>query len=42
MLPTKFGVNWLFSSGEEAKNKIFKMATTVAILDFCKNDFSYF
>ena len=31
MLPSKFGVNWPFGSGEEAKNKIFKMA---AILDF--------
>ena len=30
MLPSKFGVNWPFVSGEEAK-KIFKMA---AILDF--------
>ena len=30
MLPTKFQVNWPFSSGEEVKN-IFSMA---AILDF--------
>ena len=30
MLPSKFGVNWPFGSGEEAKNR-FKMA---AILDF--------
>ena len=36
MFPSKFGVNWPFDSGEEAKNRfsrwqIFKMA---AILDF--------
>ena len=34
MLPTKFRVNWPFSSEEEAKKKIFKMAAIVAILDF--------
>ena len=41
MLPTKFGVNWPFGSGEEAKKKkkkkkkkIFKMAAMAAILDF--------
>ena len=33
MLPSKFGVNWPFGSGEEAKN-IFKMAAMAAILDF--------
>ena len=33
MLPSKFGVNWPFGSGEEAK-KIFKMAAMAAILDF--------
>ena len=31
MLPIKFGVNWPFDSGEEAKNRFSKMA---AILDF--------
>ena len=34
MLPSKFGVNWPFGSGEEAKKYIFKMAATAAILDF--------
>ena len=34
MLPSKFGVNWPFGSGKEAKNKIFKMAAMAAILDF--------
>ena len=33
MLPTKFQVNWPFSSGEEAKNTFFKMAAMAAILD---------
>ena len=33
MLPSKFGVNWPFGSGEEAKNR-FKMAAMAAILDF--------
>ena len=32
-MPIKFQVNWPFVSGE-AKNRIFKMATTAAILDF--------
>ena len=31
MLPSKFGVNWPLGSGEEGKNRFFKMA---AILDF--------
>ena len=34
MLPTKFHVNWPFSSGEEAKKMILKMADMMAILDF--------
>ena len=34
MLPTKFRVNWPFGSGEEAKNRFFKMATMAAILAF--------
>ena len=38
MLPTKFRVNWPFSSGEELKN-IFKMAAMVAILDFQSEGF---
>ena len=33
MLPSKFGVNWPFGSGEEAKNR-FKMAAMAAILGF--------
>ena len=33
MLPTKFGVNWPFGSGEEAKNRFLKMAAMEAILD---------
>ena len=32
MLPSKFGVNWPFGSGEEANNR-FSMAAMVAILD---------
>ena len=42
MLPTKFQVNWPFSSGEEAKKKIFKRATMVAILDFWSKQFYLF
>ena len=34
MRPTKFGVNRPLSSGEEEKNRFFKMATMAAILDF--------
>ena len=44
MLPTKFQVNWLFDSGEEAKKKkkkkkkkrniVFKMAAMATILKF--------
>ena len=34
MLPTKFQVTWPFGSGEEAKNRFFKMAAFAAILDF--------
>ena len=34
MLPTKFGVNMPFGSGEEAKKYIFKMAAMAAILCF--------
>ena len=33
MLATKFGVNWPFGSGEEAKHS-FKMVAMEAILDF--------
>ena len=36
MLPTKFRVKWPSGSGEEAKNKIYKMA---AILDFLSEQF---
>ena len=38
MSPTKFGVNWPFGAGEEAKYKIFKMAA-MGISD--QKDFSY-
>ena len=34
MLPAKFQVSWPFGSGEEAKNKILKIAAKVAILDY--------
>ena len=34
MFSTKFLVNWPLGSGEEAKNRFFKIATTAAILDF--------
>ena len=33
MILTKFQVSWTFSSGEEVKQWIFKMAAMVAILD---------
>ena len=35
MLPTKFGVNWPFGSGEEAKNRFlrFPISTILAIFD---------
>ena len=39
MLPSKFGVNWPFGSGEEAKN-IFSRWRSSWISD--RNDFSYF
>ena len=42
MLPIKFQANWLLCLGEEAKKKIFKMATMAAILDFRSVWFSYF
>ena len=32
MLPSKFGVNWPFGSGEEAKNR-FPIGTILAIFD---------
>ena len=34
MLASKFGVNWPFSPGKEAKKKIFKFAIMAAIYDF--------
>ena len=39
MLPTKFGVNWHFGSGEEAKNRFSRLRPSW-ISDW--NDFSYF
>ena len=51
MRPTEFQVSWHFGSGEEAKKKkkkkkkkklIFKMASTVAILDFRSERFGQF
>ena len=42
MLPTKFEVNWLFDSGEEAKIKSFKMAAMAPSWISDRNDFSSF
>ena len=39
MLPGKFGVNWPFGSGEEAKNRFSRWPPSL-ISD--RNDFSYF
>ena len=39
MLPRKFGVNWTFGSGEEAKNRFLRWGPSW-ISD--RNDFSYF
>ena len=39
MLPTKFRVNWIFGSREEAINEFFKMAAMAAILDFRAKQF---
>ena len=39
MLPSKFGVNWPFDSGEEAKNRFSRWRPSW-ISD--RNDFSYF
>ena len=42
MLPSKFGVNWPYDSGKEAKKYIFKMAAMAAILDFQSARFSLY
>ena len=39
MLPSKFGVNWPFGSGEEAKNRFSKWRPSWI---YDRNDFSYF
>ena len=39
MLPSRFGVNWPFGSGEEAKNRFSRWRPS-CISD--RNDFSYF
>ena len=39
MLPSKFGGNWLFGSGEEAKNRVSRWRPSWI---FDRHDFSYF
>ena len=42
MLPSKFGVNWPFSSGEEAKNRFSRWRPWWPSWISDRNDFSYF
>ena len=42
MLPTKFGVNWPFSSGEEAKNRFSRWRPWRPSWISNRHDFSYF
>ena len=42
MLPSKFGVNWPFSSGEEAKNRFSRWLSWQPSWISDWNDFSYF
>ena len=42
MLPTKFGVNWPFGSGEEAKNRFSRRRPWWPSWISDRNDFSYF
>ena len=42
MLPTMFGVNWLFGSGEEAKNRFSRWLPWRPSWISDRHDFSYF
>ena len=42
MLPTKFGVNWPFGSGEEAKNRFSRWLPWRPSWFYDRHDFSYF
>ena len=42
MLPSKFGVNWPFSSGEEVKNRFSRWLQMQPSWISDRNDFSYF
>ena len=42
MLPTKFGVNWSFGSGEEAKNRFSRWPLWWPSWITDRHDFSYF
>ena len=42
MLPTKFRVNWPFSSGEEAKNRFSRWLPWRPSWFYDRHDFSYF
>ena len=42
MLPTKFGVSWLFGSGEEAENKFLRWQPWWPSWISNQNDFSHF
>ena len=42
MLPTRFGVNWLLGSGEEAKNRFSRWLPWRPSLISDQHDFSYF
>ena len=42
MLPTKFGVNWPFGSGEEAKNRFSRWGPCRLYWISDQNDFRYF
>ena len=42
MLPTKFGVNWPFGSGEEAKNRFSRWLAWLATWISNRHDFSNF
>ena len=42
ILPTKFGVNWPFGSGEEAKNRFSRWRPWRPTWIFDRNDFSFF
>ena len=42
MLPSKFGVNWPFDSGEEAKNRLSRCLPWRPSSIYDRHDFSYF